>query len=86
MQIFIFRNMLTSIVKQECYGIIIEKDLWIMEQNINAPLQKNSDDCGIFTLIFALFIARKQDYNFGAKNINFYRRKILADLCEHCSG
>ena len=44
------------------------------------PRQTNNNDCGVFILKVAEFIARKSPLSFVQENISYFRRSILWEI------
>ena len=58
----------------------INATTWSWDQRTDVPQQSNSIDCGVFSLLFALFSAIKRDFDFTQSDIPYFRRKIVQDL------
>ena len=58
----------------------INATTWSWDQRTDVPQQSNCIDCGVFSLLFALFSAIKRDFDFTQSDIPYFRRKIVQDL------
>ena len=77
--LFYFRELIDLIVAK--YNMPpINATTWSWDQRTDVPQQSNSIDCGIFSLLFALFLAIKRDFDFTQSDIPYFRRKIVQDL------
>jgi len=52
--------------------------LWIVTDVSDCPVQRNGDDCGVFTCMFAYFISQGQPLLFNQDHIPLYGRQRLA--------
>ncbi|XP_037921415.1 ubiquitin-like-specific protease 1 [Hermetia illucens] len=58
-------------------------DTPFIKQTISdAPQQDNSNDCGVFTCLFAENIAKNKDITLSQTNIPYLRKKILLEILE----
>ena len=64
----------------EKYSGLADISHWSWTQRTDVPLQRNSIDCGVFSLLFALFIAMGREFDFSQSDISYFRRKIAQDL------
>lgn len=46
----------------------------------------NSHDCGVYSLIYGLHLAEERKMQFGEHDIDYYRRRILYDICQNSFG
>ena len=77
--LFYFRELIDLIVAK--YNMPpINATTWCWEQRTDVPQQSNCIDCGVFSLLFALFSAIKRDFDFTQSDIPYFRRKIVQDL------
>lgn len=57
-----------------------DKD-WILLMDSDAKIQKNSNDCGLFTLMFAYCRLKGHDY-YDQEDMNELRRHIIKKIYE----
>ncbi|XP_054715978.1 sentrin-specific protease-like [Uloborus diversus] len=58
---------------------LIETSEYHLEK-MNAPIQMNGSDCGMFTLKYAEYITRNASMNFDQANIPYFRRRMIYEL------
>ncbi|XP_017852416.1 sentrin-specific protease 2 [Drosophila busckii] len=47
----------------------------------NVPQQTNGSDCGVFSCMFAEFITRNKPLNFSQQHMEFFRKKMVLEIC-----
>ncbi|KAH8401080.1 hypothetical protein KR009_002875 [Drosophila setifemur] len=45
------------------------------------PQQTNGSDCGVFSCMYAEYIARDKPITFSQKNMNYFRQKMVLEIC-----
>ena len=61
-------------------GVELEMTEWRMDSLKNIPVQDDGHSCGVFSLMFARYLARGEAMNFSQTNMAFLRRQIAADV------
>ena len=59
---------------------------WTIEDNRNTPKQENSNDCGVFVLMYAEFLSRGKDremVTIEQEHCRYYRAKICYELVQN---
>ncbi|PAV67979.1 hypothetical protein WR25_23347 [Diploscapter pachys] len=54
---------------------------WQIGQRFDIPLQMNGSDCGVFATHFADFAARRADILFNQSHMDYYRRRMVYEIC-----
>ncbi|VDD90513.1 unnamed protein product [Enterobius vermicularis] len=54
---------------------------WEFRNAVDIPLQMNGSDCGMFTCKFAEFAARRAKVVFGQKDMPYYRKRMVYEIC-----
>ena len=57
-----------------------KKEDWTLKELIDVPQQRNGIDCGIFSLVYAYYVAEGRYMDFTQEHISYFRRKICRDL------
>jgi len=57
-----------------------KKEDWTLKELIDVPQQRNGIDCGIFSLVYAYYVAEGRCMDFTQEHISYFRRKICRDL------
>ncbi|CAK5093892.1 unnamed protein product [Meloidogyne enterolobii] len=56
------------------------KGEWKVQDKIVVPQQPNSDDCGVYVLLFAKFLLEGKKTKFEHEMVKYYRKKVYQDL------
>lgn len=54
---------------------------WTTENVQNIPQQENGSDCGVFSCMYAEFIARKRPITFSQQHMQYFRKRMIYEIC-----
>ena len=76
-------NIIKDYLHQECLDKKQKEfdfSLWSIKFHKNIPQQSNGYDCGVFTLVFADYVAADKSFDFSQSQMPFYRKKITFEI------
>lgn len=54
---------------------------WTKENVPNIPQQENGSDCGVFSCMYAEFIARNRPITFTQQHMQYFRKRMIYEIC-----
>lgn len=58
-----------------------DKSGWTKENMQGIPQQENGSDCGVFSCMFAEFVARNRPIAFSQQHMQYFRMRMVYEIC-----